>query len=107
MNGEEKIIEHAQERIVTVAHPRKIILFGSRARGIADPDSDVDLLVVVEDPIADRWKLQRDLRSAVRDAELPVEPWVMGAQEFEETRGVVGGLAYPAATEGKVLYEKV
>ena len=33
-------------RIVPVVHPEKIILFGSRARGTARLDSDIDLLVI-------------------------------------------------------------
>ncbi|MBI4678690.1 MAG: nucleotidyltransferase domain-containing protein [Elusimicrobia bacterium] len=33
-------------RVVEVAHPDRIILFGSWARGEADPDSGLDLLVV-------------------------------------------------------------
>ena len=37
------------DRVVAYFHPRKIILFGSRARGEAGPDSDFDLLVVVDD----------------------------------------------------------
>lgn len=36
------------ERIVTNFHPDKILLFGSHARDDAGPDSDVDLLVVVD-----------------------------------------------------------
>ncbi|MDQ1327175.1 MAG: uncharacterized protein QG641_455 [Candidatus Poribacteria bacterium] len=33
-------------RIVNVAHPERIIMFGSSARGEMGPDSDVDLLVI-------------------------------------------------------------
>ena len=33
-------------RIVEAAHPLRVILFGSRARGEAHPDSDADLLIV-------------------------------------------------------------
>jgi hypothetical protein len=33
------------------------------------------------------------------------EPWVMSEEEFEETKGVIGGLAYPASKEGVLLYE--
>ena len=36
------------ERIVEVAEPEKIILFGSAARGDADANSDIDLLVIKE-----------------------------------------------------------
>ncbi len=36
-------------QIVAEASPLRIILFGSRARGTARPESDVDLLVVLPD----------------------------------------------------------
>jgi predicted nucleotidyltransferase len=86
---------------------RRIILFGSRARGDARPDSDFDLLVVVrnlapEDAAAYRLSLYR----AFRGTGVAVEPWVMPEEEFEETRGVIGGLAYPASKEGVLLYAK-
>jgi predicted nucleotidyltransferase len=35
------------QRIVKKFHPEQIILFGSQARGDAGPDSDIDLLVVM------------------------------------------------------------
>jgi predicted nucleotidyltransferase len=36
-------------RVVEAVHPLRIVLFGSTARGTADPESDLDLLVVVAD----------------------------------------------------------
>ena len=36
------------------ARLKQVVLFGSRARGDADPDSDMDLVVVLE-PMDDRW----------------------------------------------------
>ena len=35
--------------VVAYFKPLRVILFGSRARGDARPDSDIDLLVVVDD----------------------------------------------------------
>jgi uncharacterized protein len=35
-------------RIVSVARPEQIIVFGSAARGQMRPDSDIDLLVIEE-----------------------------------------------------------
>jgi len=44
----EKLAE-ATRRLVEAAQPRKIILFGSRARGEQREDSDVDLLDVADE----------------------------------------------------------
>jgi predicted nucleotidyltransferase len=85
---------------------RRIILFGSRARGDARPDSDYDLLVVLRDlDPSRRQAMLVGLYEAFCGVGVTVEPHIMGDEEFEETRDVIGGLAYPAAKEGVVLYE--
>jgi predicted nucleotidyltransferase len=43
---DQKTLDDIIRRIVEVAHPEKIILFGSAARGEMGPNSDVDLLVI-------------------------------------------------------------
>lgn len=83
---------------------RRIILYGSRARGTATPESDFDLLIIEADPVPKREEMQR-LHRAVHDLPYPVDVWVMGGQEFEETKNVIGGPAYPAHKYGVVLYE--
>lgn len=42
-------IEELTRQIVQAAHPRRIVLFGSAARGRMNPHSDVDILVVMPD----------------------------------------------------------
>jgi hypothetical protein len=37
---------------------------------------------------------------------LPVQVITISRQEFEETQDVIGGIAYPAAKYGRVIYEK-
>src|SRR3990172_6912024 len=83
---------------------RRVILYGSRARGSATEDSDFDLLVVEKDPVSKREEMRR-LRQAFSGLDYPVDVWVMGEEEFEETREVIGGLAYPVHKYGVVLYE--
>src|SRR5213592_1468620 len=85
---------------------RRIILFGSRALGDARPDSDYDLLVVLRriSP-EDKRALRLTLFRAFLGVGVSVEPWVMAEDEFEETKQVIGGLAYPASKEGVLLYE--
>ena len=83
---------------------RRIILYGSRERGTAFPDSDFGLLVIEADQVSKREEMQ-SLRRAVQDLPYPVDVWVIGEQEFEETKNVIGGLAYPAHKYGIILYE--
>ena len=46
----EQTLAEMIRRVVEVAHPQRLILFGSAARGEMGPHSDVDLLVVVDQP---------------------------------------------------------
>ena len=98
--------EELRDRILAARgdQVRKLILYGSRAQGTGTPDSDYDLLVVEADPVMPREE-RRQLRRLLADMPVPVDVWVMGEQEFEETKGVIGGLAYPAHKYGIVLNE--
>ncbi len=98
-------MERLVNQIVQRFQPRKIILFGSYASGTPAADSDVDLLVVMPDP--PEWHHAYQVKSELqRHFPLPLQIIFMEADEFEETRNVVGGLAYPASHGGKPLYEK-
>jgi predicted nucleotidyltransferase len=92
------------EGIVTLTRPEAIYLFGSRAREDFDPDSDLDLLIVVPDPVGNRRQRENELRRLFPGSSLAVDPWIMGSLEFEETKDVVGGLAYPATHGGRLVY---
>ena len=42
-------------RILAVAQPQRILLFGSRARGDADPRSDIDIAVAGASVTSEEW----------------------------------------------------
>ena len=104
MTGDGDLLKKVVDRILTAAKPERIILFGSGATGLMTRDSDLDLLVIERD-----FKSQRDestrLRKALGDLGIPVDVFAMTPERFEETKGVIGGLAYPANKYGKVIYE--
>ena len=101
-----RIGEELSQRILSVSGDRirRIILYGSRAQNAATVDSDFDLLVVETDPVSKQEERRRLCRQLV-DLSVPVDVWVMGEQEFEETKTIIGGLAYPAHKYGVVLNE--
>jgi predicted nucleotidyltransferase len=58
-------LEAALERIVTVAKPDRVILFGSAARGTSSAGSDLDFLVIKGGiAAADSWRRQSTARSS-------------------------------------------
>jgi len=92
-------------RIVRLFHPERVILFGSHARGDAGPDSDVDLLVVM-DPDGPTRRRQLEIRLALRDVRVPKDIVVTTPEAFEWRRHVPGTIERPASLEGRVLYAR-
>jgi len=96
----------AVEDVVRAAVPRRIVLFGSVARGDEGPDSDLDLLVVFDriDP-ADRTRLISSIRRGI-SARAPIDVFVTDLIEYECRKDVIGSMAYWPAREGEVVYER-
>ena len=101
---DQKLLGTIVDRILSATQPRRIILFGSAATDTMTRDSDLDLLVIGEGGSNSREESRR-LRYALRGLGMPVDVFAMTPERFEETKGVIGGLAYPANKYGKVIYE--
>jgi predicted nucleotidyltransferase len=93
------------KRIVKKFRPEQVILFGSHARGEAGPDSDVDLLVVMEFEGTARDQ-QLEIRLALHDILIPKDVVVTRPEDFAWRKDLVGTIEWPAAREGKVLYAR-
>ena len=98
------LLDEIVARITAVARPTRVIVFGSTAIGTATADSDIDLLIVFDEVDDARLESVR-LRRALRGVGAPLDVIVMRTERFEETKNVVGGIAYPANKYGKVIYE--
>jgi predicted nucleotidyltransferase len=96
-------IQEMARRIVAEVDPLKVILFGSRADGTARPGSDVDLLVIQQDPVKEREAAAR-LRRLLRDFRIPIDIVVVGRAFADRYWDVPGTVLYPAFREGRVLY---
>ena len=106
------VVEDAQEkiqemvrRIVVGFDPDKIILFGSFARGTADRDSDVDLLVI-KAMAGSRRQERLAIRQALRGIGLAKDIVLASPEEMTRYGNCPGSLLRPALREGKVLYER-
>ena len=98
-------IDEMVRRIVKRFDPEQIILFGSHARGDAGPDSDLDLLVVMEVEGSKREK-QLEVRLALHDIPGPFDILVSTPEDVERRRDIPGTIERPALLEGKVLYAR-
>jgi predicted nucleotidyltransferase len=103
MGVDEKFIDEIVRRILTVVEPDRVLLFGSAATGEMTADSDIDLLVLEESPKNARLESVA-VRSALRGMGMAFDVIVMRTERFEESKDVIGGLAYPAHRQGKVIY---
>jgi predicted nucleotidyltransferase len=97
-------VEEIVRRILAAAAPDKIILFGSAATGQMTRDSDIDLLIVEPDP-GDQRKESVRLREMLRELGHPFDVIVISTNWFEESKYVIGGIAYPANKYGRLIYE--
>ena len=93
------------EQIVAKVDPVAIYLFGSRARGDADEDSDYDLMIVIPDERMTR-QIWDDLEEARRGADLSVELIPARAGGFAEWRHEVGTLSFEVSNDGVRLYPR-
>ena len=104
MDAKSELLDTIVARLTTVARPARVIVFGSAATGTATTDSDIDLLILLDEVDDARLESVR-LRRALRSVGMPLDVIVMRTDRFEETKNVVGGIAYPANKYGRVIYK--
>ena len=102
---QKKSIDRFKEAIVALASPRKIILFGSAARGEMKDDSDVDLLVIVESGHCER-DLYRLLNREIKRDGVPLDLLVETEETFKINSEKMGSVEHEAENEGIILYAR-
>jgi len=97
-------VRGATRRIVAVANPQTILLFGSAARGEMSPDSDLDFLVIVQPPVQ-RRKLAQEIYRNLHGLPVAVDVIVVTSDDMERYGDKVGTILPTARSEGRVVYE--
>ncbi len=100
----DELIREMVDIIVSQFHPLAIILFGSRARGNHQPNSDVDLLIVLPS-VADKRSVAAAIGDSLGHVPIAKDVIVTTRREIVEERDVDGSLIDRAMRGGKVLYD--
>lgn len=99
-----KAIKKKADTIVKKFAPEKIILFGSYGDGNPGPDSDVDLLVIIETKES-IWDLAAKISSSVKHT-FPMDILVRTPQEIARRLEQGDFFIHDIMEKGKVLYER-
>jgi predicted nucleotidyltransferase len=99
----QKAIDQVVKQIVEKFKPQKIILFGSYARGNPRPESDVDMLVVMDTPLKES-KQSLEIRRHL-DVMFGMDLIVHTPKRLRERLDMGDWFLRDVIKEGKVLYE--
>lgn len=104
ISPDKKILQEITRRIVKVANPQRVLLFGSAVRGDFTKDSDLDMLVIVSEPVHRRRMAQKIYRN-LHGVGIAVDVVVATEEDIKKYGQSPGVILKPALKEGRVLYE--
>ena len=105
----DEVLDRMVRAIVEAVDPEQVILFGSRARGDAREESDVDLVVVESEPFGKTRSRRLEavrLWRALSGFLVPKDILVYSRDEVALWRDSLNHVLTQALREGKVLYER-
>lgn len=97
----ERIINYA----VAVSDPEEVILFGSMVNGKPDAFSDVDLLIVCEDPVTKRYATEK-IRSFCKEYCLNADILIYTNAEIKEQLRDPVSFMSAVMNHGRTVYKK-
>jgi predicted nucleotidyltransferase len=99
-------LDRLVRQIVAKVDPVAIYLFGSRARGDADDDSDYDLMIVVPDDFPAGQANTHTAFQCVEGRRIPIDAVMVRRGRFRERAAQVGTLSHQVNRDGVLLYER-
>jgi predicted nucleotidyltransferase len=102
----ELVPEPLLKQVVSVLNPRRIILFGSRAKGEGRDDSDYDLVAVLDDDAPEEMFSSRRSYEARKGIHLPIDILPCRESTLQKRARAIGSFAHTILTEGVIVYER-
>jgi predicted nucleotidyltransferase len=91
-------------RLVAAHHPARLYLFGSKARGDDGPDSDYDILMVVDADAEPAYRRAQRAYATLAGVSTAVDIVVWTRDAFDERLHLKASLPATVVREGKLLY---
>lgn len=98
-----------RDAVLQQLNPLLVVLFGSQAKGTANADSDIDLLVIDDTLFSaarSRRRIVGSLRRSMPADRHPVDVLLFDPSELRRWRGTTNHVIARALREGIVLYER-
>jgi uncharacterized protein len=98
-------VQQVIDRIVEISRPKRLILFGSYVRGETNINSDLDVLVVVDQDLPSYRDESVRIRRALRGISMPMDILVASEKKFRELSQIEGLVYHEILTNGEVVYQ--
>ena len=102
---EPDLLNEIVQRLVNALHPEKIYLFGSHAYGQPNDDSDVDLLIVVNDSDLPIRKKIADGYQSLWGLRIPKDIVVVTQSQFDKRSRWLSSIERVVTDKGRLLYD--
>jgi len=102
----DNIISEAKKRLIEIYNPIAIYIFGSYAWGTPDPESDLDIMVIVPALTKDRHRALVEGYSALMDLDIPKDILLYTKEEFDKDSDNKVTLMYKVKRKGKQIYAR-
>lgn len=105
-----KQIQEVADIIVEEIQPEKILLFGSYATGIPNKHSDVDIIVIVNEKLDRKNRIDTltklNMKTALPNLMFPKDFKMYSLNEYAELKENQYSFLYSALQNAKTLYER-
>lgn len=103
MQPDNSVVDELVQRIVAAVHPLRVVVFGSAVRGEAEPDSDIDILVVMPEGTHRRRTAQYLYRS-ISGIKIPFDLIVATPSDLDRHKDNANLIYRGILREGKTVY---